>query len=90
VIRFNLSRLWRLKLVHLLAPKPVFVSNTSPIPDCTDRPVSAWTCISQNLDTGFNEDAAGLAIPFAREQPGTAYRPTISILTTHTAAQLVA
>jgi hypothetical protein len=47
-------------------------------------------CITQNLDTGFNQDAAGLAIPFAREQPGTSYRPTTSILTTRTAVQLVA
>ena len=35
-----------IQISPFLTPTPVFVSNTSPMPACTDRPVSAWTCIS--------------------------------------------
>lgn len=31
---------------HFLMPIPAFASNTSPMPACTDHPVSAWTCTS--------------------------------------------
>ena len=62
-VRFKSSRPWGSASIHFRTPIPDFVSSTSPMPACTDRPVSAWTCTSQNLDTGFNPDIAGLAIP---------------------------
>jgi hypothetical protein len=44
--RFKSSRPWGFTSIHFLTPMPVFVPNTSPMPACTDPPVSAWTCTS--------------------------------------------
>jgi hypothetical protein len=44
--RFKSSRPRGSASIHCLMPTPGFVSNTSPMPACTDRPVSAWTCTS--------------------------------------------
>lgn len=44
--RFKSSRPWGLASIHFLTPMPVFVPNTSPMPACTDPPVSAWICTS--------------------------------------------
>lgn len=88
--RFKSSRLWGFASIHFLTPMPDFVSNTSPMPACTDRPVSAWTCTSQNLDTGFNPEVAGLAIPSHAINQAPPCRPMASTLTTHNAAQSAA
>lgn len=45
-VRFKSSRPWGFASTHFLRPIPDFVSNTSPMPAWTDRPVSAWTCTS--------------------------------------------
>ena len=61
--------------IHFPTPMPAFGSNTSPMPACTNRPVSAWTCTSQNLATGSNPNIAGPAIPSDVNSQASPYRP---------------
>jgi hypothetical protein len=71
-VLFKSSRPWGFASIHFLRPMPDFVPSTSPMPACTDRTVSAWTCTSWKLDTNFDTGGNEFASSHALGKRATA------------------